>query len=96
MAKYILLGSWTGDGVRAVKDSPSRLDKARELAKSVGAKIEQFYMVMGDHDMVVVLDAPNDDAVATFVLKLSMGGNVRTKTLKAFTEDQYRGILGAL
>ena len=58
MAKYILLMSWTGDGVRAVKDSPGRLDKARELAKSVGAKIEQFYMVMGDHDMVAVLDAP--------------------------------------
>jgi uncharacterized protein with GYD domain len=96
MAKYILLLSWTGDGVRAVKESPSRLDKGRELAKSVGAKIEQFYMVMGDHDMVAVLEAPNDDAVATFVLKLSMGGSVRTKTLKAFTEDQYRGILGAL
>ena len=53
-------------------------------------------MVMGDHDMVGILDAPSDEAAATFVLKLSMSGAVRTKTLKAFTEDQYRGILGAL
>ena len=96
MAKYVLLIDWTGEGIRAVKESPRRLDKAREVAKGVGATIEQFYMVMGDHDMVAVLDAPDDDAVARFVLKLGMAGNVRTKTLKAFTEEQYRGILGAL
>jgi uncharacterized protein with GYD domain len=96
MANYILLVDWTGEGIRAVKESPSRLDKAREMAKGLGVQFEQFYMVMGDHDMVAVLDAPNDDAIARFVLKLSMAGKVRTKTLKAFTEDQYRGILGAL
>lgn len=96
MAKYVLLLNWTGDGIRAIKDSPSRLDKAREVAKGVGANLEQFYMLMGEYDMMVVLDAPNDDAVAKFVLKISMGGAVRTKTLKAFSEDQYRGILGAL
>lgn len=96
MAKYVLLIDWTGEGIRAAKESPQRLDKAREAAKGVGARIEQFYMVMGDHDMVGILDAPDDEAVATFVLKLSMGGAVRTKTLRAFTEDQYRGILGAL
>ena len=96
MAKYVLLLNWTGDGIRAVKESPGRLDKAREVARSVGGQLEQFYMLMGEYDMLVVLDAPNDDAVAKFVLKVAMAGNIRTKTLKAFTEDQYRGILGAL
>jgi uncharacterized protein with GYD domain len=96
VAKYILLVSWTAEGIRAVKESPARLDKAREIAKSVGASIETFYMVMGDYDMLAVVEARDDDAMASFALKLAMGGNVRTKTLKAFTETQYRGILGAL
>jgi uncharacterized protein with GYD domain len=96
MAKYILLVDWTAEGARALRESPARLDKAREAAKAVGATIEQFYLVMGDHDMVAIIDAPNDDAVAKFALRMAMGGSVRTKTLKAFTEDQYRGILGAL
>jgi uncharacterized protein with GYD domain len=96
MAKYILLIDWTEQGVRAVRESPGRLDKARDAAKAVGAAIEQAFLVMGDHDMVCVVEAPDDEAVATFVLRLAATGNVRTKTLKAFTEDQYRRIIGAL
>jgi uncharacterized protein with GYD domain len=96
MAKYILLIDWTEQGVKAAKESPGRADKARELARSVGANMEQLYLVMGDHDFVCVLEAPDDAVVATFVVKLAMGGNVRTKTLKAFTEDEYRRIMGAL
>jgi uncharacterized protein with GYD domain len=96
MAKYILLIEWTAEGIKGVKQSPARLDAAREMAKPDRVAIEQFYMVMGDYDMVVIADAPDDAALARFILRLAQAGNVRTKTLKAFTEDQYRGILGAL
>jgi len=96
MAKYILLVDWTEQGVRGVRESPARLDAARKTATSVGARIEQMFMVMGDQDMLLVVEAPNDEAVATFVLRVAEGGNIRTTTLKAFTEDQYRGLLGAL
>jgi uncharacterized protein with GYD domain len=53
-------------------------------------------MTMGDYDMVAHLDAPDDATLARFVLNLSGGGNVRTHTLKAFGEDEYRKVLGAL
>jgi uncharacterized protein with GYD domain len=96
MAKYILLANWTDQGVRNIKDSPKRLDAARKMAEAAGAKLGDFYMTMGAHDMVVHLEAPDDAAVAKFVLNLGGGGNVRTETLKAFSEDEYRKILGAL
>jgi uncharacterized protein with GYD domain len=96
MAKYILLVNWTDQGVRNVKDSPKRLDAARKLAESAGAKLGDFYMTMGGYDMVAHVDAPDDATVAKFVLHLSTAGNVRTQTLKAFSEDEYRKILGAL
>ena len=96
MARYILLVNWTDQGIRNVKESPKRLDAARDVAKSLGAGITEFYMTMGDHDMVVVMDAPNDEAIAKFALRLGGAGNVRTKTLKAFAEAEYRSIIGSL
>ena len=96
MARYIMLVNWTDQGIRNVKESPKRLETARGLAKGLGAEIRKFYMTMGDHDMVVVMDAPTDEAMAKFALVLGGAGNVRTKTLKAFSETEYRAIIGAL
>ena len=96
MAKYILLVNWTDQGVRAVKDSPKRLDTARRLAETAGCKMGDFYMTMGGYDMVTHVDAPDDATMAKFVLSLASAGNIRTHTLKAFSEDEYRKILGAL
>lgn len=96
MATYILLVNWTDQGVRKVKDSPKRLDAARVVAKKLGAKFNDFYLTMGDYDMVALVDAPNDATIAKFVLELASAGNVRTKTLKAFSEKDYRSIIGSL
>jgi uncharacterized protein with GYD domain len=96
MAKYIILMNWTDLGIRNVKESPKRLDAAREAAKKLGAQINDFYMTMGDFDMVLHIDAPNDETVAKFILGTGRAGNVKTKTLKAFSEDEYRKIIGSL
>lgn len=96
MAKYIILTSWTAEGIKHVKESPSRLDKAREIGKRDGVTIESFYMVMGAHDMVVIVDAPDDAACARFTLRLSSGGAISTTTMKAFTEEEYRALVGGL
>ena len=96
MARYIMLVNWTDQGIRNVKDSPKRLDAARSAAKGVGAEIKDFYMTMGDHDIVLVVDAPTDEAMAKLALIQGSAGNVRTKTLKAFSETEYRAIVGSL
>lgn len=96
MGKYIILADWTEQGIAKVKDSPKRLDAARKLAKKLGAKAGDFYMTIGKHDMLLHLEAPDDATVAKFVLSLAGGGNVRTTTLKAFSEAEYRKILAAL
>ena len=96
MAAYILLVDWTAQGIAKVKDSPKRLDNARKLAKKLGAKLGDFYMTIGKHDMLVHLEAPDDATVARFVLSLASAGNVRTTTLKAFSEAEYRKIMGEL
>jgi uncharacterized protein with GYD domain len=96
MATYITLVDWTEQGIKGVKDSPKRLDAARALAKKLGCEMKEFYMTIGAHDMVAIIEAPDDEAMAKFALNLGSSGNVRTTTLKAFSEDAYRKIIGAL
>ena len=96
MAKYIMLANWTDQGIQKVKESPGRLDAARASARQLGAEITDFYMTMGAYDMVVTVEAPSDDAWAKFVLEIGSAGNVRTTTLKAFSESEYREIIGSL
>jgi len=96
MARYIMLTNWTEQGIKNVKESPKRLDAAKALAKKFNGEIVDFYMTTGAHDMVVMLEAPDDEAAAKFALSLGSAGNVRTTTLKAFSEQSYRSIIGSL
>lgn len=89
MAKYVVLASWTDQGIKNVKDSPARLDAARALAKSMGCTLGDFYMTAGTTDMVIIADAPDDETMAKFNLTLAASGNLRTNTMKAFTEAEY-------
>jgi uncharacterized protein with GYD domain len=96
MAQYMLLGNFTDQGVRTIKDAPKRRAAARELAKKCGVEIKTGYLAIGPYDLVIHVDAPNDEALATFLLSLGSKGNVRTITLKVFPETEYDKIVGAV
>jgi uncharacterized protein with GYD domain len=96
MAKYIALINWTDQGIKTIKESPKRVDSVRELAKKNGCAMQDFYMTIGAYDMVAVIEAPDDEALAVLLLKIGSAGNVRSTTLKAFPEDAFRKIVGSL
>jgi uncharacterized protein with GYD domain len=96
MPTYITLARWTQQGIEKVRESPARLDAFKKLAKSAGGEVKGFYMVTGQYDMVVVTEAPNDEAVARIALATGAKGSLKTETLRAFTEDEYRKIIAAL
>ena len=96
MSTYIGLVNYTEQGIRTIKGSSRRLNAAKKLAKDLGGSIKQFFLTMGAYDIVVVLDFPDDAAAAKFALALGSLGNVRTMTLKAFPEPEYRKILHSL
>ncbi len=54
------------------------------------------FVAQGRYDAVVISEAPNDEVVTKFALVTGSLGNVRTETLRAFTEDEYRTIISAL
>ena len=96
MPTYISLLRFTQQGVEKIKDGPARLDSARKGYEAMGARVKDFYLVLGRYDAVVVSEAPNDEVVAKLALALGSRGNVRSETLRAFTETEYRSLVAAL
>jgi uncharacterized protein with GYD domain len=96
MATYIVLSSFTDQGIRNGKDTIKRADAAREMAKKMGVTMKDIYWTVGQYDVVVVLEAPDDASVTAFGLSLGAQGNIRTQTLRAYSKDEMSGILGRL
>ena len=96
MATYLMLLKWTDQGIRNVKESPKRLDAAKKLAKDLGGELKTVFMTQGSFDLAVVAEMPNDEKLASLVLKFGSLGNVRTTTLRAYSEDEYRRIIDGL
>ena len=96
MITYISLVNYTDQGIRAIKDSPKRVDGVKALAEKLGGRMSQIYLTMGAYDLVAILEFPDATAAAKFSLTLGSLGNVRTTTLQAFTETQFREITAEL
>jgi len=89
MPKYILLMSMTDQGAKDIENAPVRIEEGIRAWEAMGGKTLGFYTVMGEYDYVAIGEASNDDVVLSFVAGLAADGNVRTKTLKAFTKEEF-------
>jgi uncharacterized protein with GYD domain len=96
MPSYVMLANWTDQGAQKIKDSPRRVDAAKKALADMGGEFRSLYMTMGEYDLIVVYEAPDDAVAARFTLLLGALGTVRTKTLKAFPEAAYRQIIASL
>jgi len=96
MPTYICLLRWTAKGLENIKESPSRLDAARQVFQAAGGTLKEFYMVAGHYDMVITAEAPDDAAIAKAILSIASKGTVQSETLRAFNESEYRSIVSGL
>jgi uncharacterized protein with GYD domain len=96
MPTYVTLMRFTEQGIRSIKDGPARLDAAKKLFQGAGGEIKAFYLAMGRYDAVVVGELPNDEASAKLALTIGALGNVRTETMRVFTESEYRKLVAGL
>jgi uncharacterized protein with GYD domain len=96
MPSYLSLSKWTDQGIRNVKAAPQRIEAVKQAAQAAGGKVIFVYMLMGDYDLAILAEVPDDATAARLVLGAGMKGDVTTTTYKAFTEDETRQILGSL
>jgi uncharacterized protein with GYD domain len=93
MANYILLATYTEQGLKGIKDTVKRTETVRELAKKAGLTMKESYWTLGAFDVVAVFEAPDDETMTAFSLSIAKLGNVRTQTLRAFSSKDMGGIL---
>ena len=93
MATYIMLGNFTDQGIRNVKDTTKRADAVKEAAKKYGTTMKEIFWTMGQYDMVVTLEAPDDASVSAFALAVGAAGNIRGQTLRAYSKDEMNAVL---
>jgi uncharacterized protein with GYD domain len=96
MPTYIIQSQWTDQGIRNVKESAKRLDVGKKKLKEMGGDLKAFYLTTGSYDMLAIVEVPDDAALARHLLWLGAQGNLRTQTVRAFTEDEFRGIVAEL
>ncbi len=96
MPTYLSLLNWTDQGIKNVKDSPKRLDAVKKALKGIGGGEKTFYMLQGAYDLALIMEAPNDEALAKLLLTVGAAGNVRQTTMKASPEAEYRKIIAEL
>ena len=96
MPTYITLIHFTQKGAETIREGPKRLDQAKQAFRDAGAELKAFYLVTGQYDAVALAEAPNDETVAKLALRTAAMGNVRTETLRAFNEDEYRRIVPSI
>lgn len=96
MPTYITLVNYTDEGIKHMKESPERLEKAKEVTESFGGEYRGFYLTMGEYDAVYIAEAPDAESVAKSVMTIAQAGAVETETMRAFTEEEYRDIIADL
>ncbi len=93
MPKYVAMLSFTGEGISNIKQSPDRVQSAREAVEAVGGTWIGYYVTLGRYDGVAIIDLPSDELAATVVVAIGAQGNVRTETMRAFSIDEFKDII---
>lgn len=93
MATYISLLNFTDQGIRNIKDSPDRFEDFRAMAEKMGLAVKNVYWTVGHYDLVVILEGPETETAAAALMKTGSLGNVRSQTLRGFSEEEMRKII---
>jgi uncharacterized protein with GYD domain len=96
MPTFIIMLNWTEQGIRNVKDSPKRLQAAREAAKKLAVEIKQVFLTNGEFDLLVIVETADGNNVAKLALALGAQGNLRSHTIRAWPEAEYVKLMSEL
>ena len=93
MPTYVSLIHWTDQGIKNYKDTMRRLEDFTKLAESMGGRVRESLYTVGEYDIVVVTEFPDDETATAALLRVGSLGNIRTNTMRAFSADEMGGII---
>ena len=96
MASYIILANFTSEGIRNINATTQRARDFKSATEKAGVKVKDIYWTMGNHDVVVIAESPDDESMAAVLIALGRLGNLTTQTLRAFSVGEMEKIIGKL
>lgn len=93
MPLYITMANWTDQGVKNIKESANRAEAFKKMATEMGCTVHGLFFTMGRYDIATRIEAPDDETISALALKLGSLGNVRTETMRAYTEAEFGQIM---
>ena len=96
MATYIVLGNFTDQGIRNVKDTTKRAEAFKEMARKAGVKVKEVYWTLGQYDLATIMEAPDEETATALGLSACSLGNIRTQTLRAFSAEEMGRIIAKM
>jgi uncharacterized protein with GYD domain len=93
MPRYVSLIDWTQQGAANFKDTVDRYEAAERQFEQLGVRFVDVYWTLGEHDIVAVLDAPDDETATAALLATASQGNIRTKTMRGFSREEMRAVI---
>ena len=96
MATFINLLRFSGQNASDIKDSPARLEQIKQAIQAFGGELIGFYVLMGQYDALLIMEAPNEEAAMQFAFTAFSSGGIDTETMRAFTEDEFKNIVATM
>lgn len=96
MATFISTIKLTEQGLHAIGESTKRAAGFKSAAKKMGVKVVDVYWTLGPFDGVLIFEAASDEVATAAMLHLAAQGFVRTRTVRAFQQDEVDKIVGIL
>ena len=93
MPTYVVLYNFTDQGAKNVKGTVERVRDTRAENERRGFKTLGVYRTQGQYDLVAIVEAPDEQAMLAGLFNVAGAGNVRSTTLRAFTENEIEGVL---
>ncbi len=93
MPRYVSLVDWTPQGISGFKDTIDRYEAAQEEFEKLGVSFVDVYWCLGEHDIVAIAEADDEETMAAATLALASQGNLRTTTMRALTPDEMRAVI---
>ena len=96
MPTYLILGKYTDQGIKTIMETTKRRELFKETAEQCGVRVKQIMWLMGEYDVMDLLEADDDKSIAALLLKAGSWGFVRTTTLRAFTQEDMQSIFAKM
>ena len=96
MLTYVVLATFTDQGLKNAKDSPKRAEAFKQMAKTFGVTVKDIFWTQGRYDVVTVVESPDEFSATALSLSLGALGNIRTESLRAFSSSDMMKVVAKM